>query len=284
MIRAISTYIHVREHLHSGILGRLASGGAAGIEIFAARGHFDYASTQQVREIASWFGAQEKVRCESMHAPMFSGGEWGRFDAAPLNIAGRDRKERIEAMDEIKRAIEVAEVLPFRSLVLHVGTSGEQFDDHKFEGALTSIEHLRAFAKPLGVRLLLENIPNELTAPVKLAEIIQTLHYDDIGVCLDLGHAHLEPGVEAAFESLKPLIRSVHVHDNHGMKDEHLWPGEGNIDFPRTAELLSTAPQVPVMVLEIEGDPHGDPAFGGVVPEKMKAAWQTLGMSDRTGN
>ncbi len=72
-----------------------------------------------------------------------------------------------------------------------------------------------------------------------------TLHYDDIGVCLDLGHAHLETGVEAPSETLRPLIRSVHVHDNHGMKDEHLWPGEGNIDLQRTMEMLRTAPQVP---------------------------------------
>ena len=104
---------------------------------------------------------------------------------------------------------------------------------------MSSIEHLRAFAKPLGVRLLLENIPNELTAPEKLVELIHTLHYDDIGVCLDLGHAHLGPGVEAAIETLKPLIRSVHVHDNHGMKDEHLWPGEGTIDFQRTMEIVA---------------------------------------------
>jgi sugar phosphate isomerase/epimerase len=208
---------------------------------------------------------------------MFASGEWGRFDTPPLNIAGRDRKERIDAMDEIKRAIEVAEVLPFRFLVLHAGLSGESFDDHKFEGALTSIEHLRAFAKPLGVRLLLENIPNELTAPEKLVELIRTLHYDDIGVCIDLGHAHLEPGIEAAFETLKPLIRSVHVHDNHGTRDEHLWPGEGSIDWTRTMELLRTAPQVPALVLEIEGDPAGDPEYGKTVPDKMRAAWKTLG-------
>ena len=277
MLKAISTHVHLRERLHPGIMERLAAGGAAGIEIFAMRGHFDYGNPQQVREIASWFHSQEGVSFESMHAPMFASGEWGRFDTPPLNIAGRDRKERIDAMDEIKRAIEVAEVLPFRFLVLHVGVSGESFDDHKFEGGLTSVEHLRAFAKPLGVSLLLENIPNELTAPEKLVELIRTLHYDDIGVCFDLGHAHLEPGIEAAFETLKPLIRSVHVHDNHGMKDEHLWPGEGTIDFQRTCELLRSAPQVPALVLEIEGDPGGDPEYGKTVPDKMRAAWKTLG-------
>src|ERR1700692_5032584 len=160
MLRAISTHIHLRERLHPGILDKLASGGAAGIEIFAMRGHFDYDDRQQVREIASWFGSQGDVAFQSMHAPMWTTGGRERFDSPPLNIAGQERKERIGAMDEIKRAIAVAEVIPFRFLILHAGLAGESFDERKFEGALTSVEHLHAFAKPLGVRLLLENIPH----------------------------------------------------------------------------------------------------------------------------
>ena len=276
MLKAISTHIHLRERLQPGILDRLAGGGVAGIEIFAMRGHFDYDNRNHVSDIASWFGSQPEVALHSMHAPMFASGEWGRFDSPPLNIAGQERKERIVAMDEIKRAIEVAEVIPFRFLVLHIGVSGEHFSEQKFEWALTSVEHLRAFAKPLGVSLLLENIPNELTAPQKLVELIRTLHYEDVGVCLDLGHAHLEPGVEEAMETLKPFLRSIHVHDNHGMKDEHLWPGEGTIDWKRTMELLRTAPQVPALVLEVEGDPAGDPGFGKTVPAKMLATWKTV--------
>jgi hypothetical protein len=276
MLKVISTHVHLRERLHPGILERLAGGGVAGIEIFAMRGHFDYGNARQVREIASWFGSQEGLVAQSMHAPMFVSEDWRRFDSPPLNIAGRDRKERIEAMDEIKRAMEAAEAIPFRFLVLHVGVAGERFDEHKFEGALTSIEHLRAFAKPLGMQLLLENIPNELSAPEQLVKLIQTLRYDDIGVCLDLGHAHLGTGVEAAIETLKPWIRSVHVHDNHGMKDEHLWPGEGTIDFQRTMEMLRTAPQAPALVLEIEGDPEGNPGYGKTVPGKMLASWEML--------
>jgi sugar phosphate isomerase/epimerase len=276
MLKAISTYISVRERLHPGTLERLAAGGVTGIEIFAMRGHFDYCNIQQVREISSWFRSQEGVAFNSLHAPIFASGEWGRFETSPLNIAGRDRKERIEAMDEIKRAIEVAEMIPFRFLVLHVGIAGESFDDHKSEGALSSIEHLRAFARPLGVCLLLENIPGELSAPNRLLSLIQTLHYDDVGVCLDLGHAHMEPGVDEAIETLKPLIRLVHAHDNKGMKDEHLWPGEGTIDWKRSMELLRTAPQIPGLVLEIEGDPDGNPDYGKTVPKKMLASWEML--------
>ena len=79
---------------------------------------------------------------------------------------------------------------------------------------MTSIEHLRAFAKPLGVRLLLENIPNEMSTPDKLVEFIHTSHFDDVGVCFDIGHAHIMGNVSEAFEILKQHIRSTHLHDN----------------------------------------------------------------------
>jgi sugar phosphate isomerase/epimerase len=276
MLKAVSTYIHIRERLQAGILQRLAAGGVTAVEIFAARSHFDYTSASHVQELAAWFADQPEIEFRSMHAPLYGGGEWGHFDSAPLNIAGVERKDRVEAMDEIKRAIEVAESLPFRYLVVHLGGQGEGYSERKFEGALSSIEHLRAFAKPLGVQLLVENIPNELTTPQKLVELIQTLRFDDLGVCLDVGHAHLEPGVEEAFEALKPYVRSVHVHDNHGMKDEHLWPGEGSIDWARSVEQLRGAPQAPALVLELAGHPEGDPAFGKTVAPRMLETWKKL--------
>ena len=122
-----------------------------------------------------------------------------------LNIASRDRKTCIEAMDEIKRAIEVAEKAPFKFLVQHIGASGEEFDEHKFDAAMTSIEHLRAFAKPLGVRILVENIPNELSTPARLVEFIQVTHMEDVGVCFDIGHANMGEGVAASLRAIEAL-------------------------------------------------------------------------------
>src|SRR5919109_552751 len=202
MLKAMSTYVYVKERLHPGLLDGLARGGAQAIEIFAARQHLDYANRKQhVREIADWFRTSG-VPLHSVHSPMFSDYEFGRTGSPPVNIAETDRKSRIEAMDEIKRALEMAEQIPFRFLVQHVGTGGEAFSDHKFEAALTSVEHLRAFAKPLGVRILLENIPNELSTPDRLVELIRGAHFDDVGVCFDFGHAHLMGGVQQDFEIL----------------------------------------------------------------------------------
>ena len=270
MLRAISTFVYVKERLHPGLLDGLVRGGAQAIEIFAARQHLDYANRKQhVREIADWFRTSG-VSLNSVHAPMYNDYEWGKGGAAPLNIASPDRSQRIEAMDEIKRAIEVAEQIPFKFLVQHVDNSGEEFTTAKFEAAMSSVEHLRAFAKPLGVTLLLENIPNELSTPERLLELINTLHFDDMGFCFDVGHAHMAAGVQETFEQLKGQIRSTHVHDNDKNADSHLWPGDGNINWAETVALLRTAPMVPPMLLEINGEGKAD------IPQGTAAAFKKL--------
>ena len=270
MLRAVSTYVYVKERLHPGLLDELVKSGVQAIEIFAARQHFDYANRKQhVREIAEWFRSTG-VPLNSVHAPLYADYEWGRTGAPPVNIASTDRATRIEAMDEIKRALEIAEQIPYRFLVQHLGNANESFDEKKFEAAMTSVEHLRAFARPLGVRILLENIPNELSTPERLIEFIRTMHFDDIGVCFDCGHAHMMSGVPEAFETLKKHICSTHVHDNHKEKDSHLWPGQGSIDWKQTMELLRTAPQTPPLLLEIEGEEKKSPG------EEVSATFRKL--------
>jgi sugar phosphate isomerase/epimerase len=269
MLRAMSTYVFIKRRLHPGLLDECARGGAQAIEVFAARGHFDYADKAHIREIGNWFRASG-VQFHSMHSPMYMSNEFSRGADPPLNIVDADKRLRIEAMDEIKRALEVAEYAPFRFLVQHVGLSNEVFEPRKFEAALSSIEHLRAFARPLGVNLVVENIPNELSTPEKLMELIKTLHYDDLGVCFDTGHAHIMSSVHQAFGVLQDRIRTTHVHDNKRDRDEHLWPGEGNIDWNQTMQSLSSAPQVPSLLLEIEG------AEGMNVTSKMAETYKML--------
>jgi sugar phosphate isomerase/epimerase len=270
MRRVMSTLVYARrERLHPGLLDQMVAGGAEAIEVFAARGHFNYSDRQHVREISNWFRSTS-IAFHSMHSPMHGDDEWGRSGAPPLNIAAVEKRDRIAAMDEIKRALEVAEQTPFQFLVQHVGVSGETSTEQKMESAMTSLEHLRAFAKPLGVQIVVENIPNDLSTPESLVELLHTARFTDVGVCFDVGHAHMGTGISQAFKALKGLIRTTHVHDNNGERDEHLWPGQGTIDWKETLALLRSAPSVPPLLLEIEG------VEGVRVAEKMAEAYGKL--------
>ena len=268
MLRAISSYVHIKKRLHPGLLDGFARGGAKAVEVFAARGHFNYHDKEHVKEIGSWFKS-EGVQFHSMHSPIYMSNDF-RSGGQPLNIVDTDKRNRIDAMDEIKRAIEVAEYAPFRFLVQHIGRSDESDDPRKFEAALSSIEHLRAFARQLGVTLLVENIPNDLSTPERLQELLRALHYPDLGICFDTGHAHLMSSVHQAFGVLQDRILSTHVHDNQRDRDSHLWPGAGTIDWSQTMQSLQSAPHAPALLMEIEGEE------GLHVAEKLSEAYNRL--------
>jgi len=85
MLRAMSTYIYVKERLHPGLLDAMVRGGAQAVEIFAARQHLDYANRKQhIREIAEWFRTSG-IPLNSVHSPMYADYEWGRDQARPGN-------------------------------------------------------------------------------------------------------------------------------------------------------------------------------------------------------
>ncbi len=272
MLRVLSTHLFLNQRLHPGLLELVGRSGVQAVEIFAARQHFDYTSREHVRELSDWFKSNP-LEAFSMHGPLFPDREMGRAGAPAVNVLHPEKARRIDAMDEIKRALETAEHIRFRHLVLHLGERDDGWSPRTIEHAETALEHLGAFARPLGVRLLVENLTSEPTTPEHLVTILELGHLDNIGVCLDLGHAHITVGIAEAIAVLKNRIVSLHVHDNHGVKDEHLWPGDGAIAWPAVAEALKTLPAPPAVVLEI-GYNLGDTT--STIPDRVQKAFERL--------
>jgi len=272
MLRVLSTHLFLNQRLHPGLLELAGRSGAEAVEIFAARQHFDYTSREHVRELADWFRSNS-VQAFSLHAPMWPDHEMGRAGAPAVNVIHPEKARRIAAMDEIKRALETAEHVPFRNMVVHLGERYDTWSQRTMEFAETALEHLGAFARPLGVRVLVENLLSEPTTPEHLITILDQGHLDSIGVCLDLGHAHISVGVADAISVLNKRIVSLHVHDNHGTKDEHLWPGDGTIDWPATRDALQALKTPPAAVLEIAHSP-GDEA--SAIHDRVEKSYERL--------
>jgi sugar phosphate isomerase/epimerase len=259
----ISTHVFLPQRLHPGLLDALQKSGAQTIEIFAARHHFDYTDRAAVRDIATWF--RNTGVGATLHQPLYisdrADAQWSRHVAPNLNLIDPEKSRRISAMDEVKRALESAEQIPVSACTLHLGYKDDTWNLRALENSLTAIEHLKAFAHPLGVRILLENLQNEITTPEHLLEIIKVGHFDRVGVTLDLGHAHLSApetnkGIDEAFEFLKPRIAELHIHDNLGQRDDHLWPGTAgpgslSIDWQNLAKHIATLPANTLGILEI---------------------------------
>lgn len=251
MNHALSTHLFVNHRLTAATLERIQHAGIPTVEIFCAKQHLDWRDRAQVQELGHWFRDSE-LKLFSVHAPIYTDDCWGRSGPhAVITITEPVKPKRVPMVDEIKRAIEIADYIPFRYLNLHLGVKDEEYDDAKIEAAFNSLDELSNFAKQRGVQILLENIPNALASAERLMHVLEVTHLH-LDFCFDSGHANLKEGVRQAFEIMKPRIRSTHLHDNDGKSDQHLFPMHstgGTIDWKETMALLrSGGDQYPLML------------------------------------
>ncbi|MFB3778655.1 MAG: sugar phosphate isomerase/epimerase family protein [Bryobacteraceae bacterium] len=253
MDHALSTHVLANQPLTTVWLERIRDSGIAAVEIFCALQHLDCRNRAQISELAHFFRDSD-LRFHSLHAPIYTDDVWGRSGPnALINIAEPVKARRTAMLDEIKRALEIAERAPFRYLIQHIGAGGEEYDERKLDAAFTSLEELSLFARQRGVEILLENIPNGFSSAERLHYFLLETHLD-LGYCFDVGHAHIGEGIRAAFEIMKDRIRSTHIHDNDGVNDIHLFPlvaEGGSIDWKETMELLRSRPDQYPLLLEL---------------------------------
>ncbi|HUP04896.1 MAG TPA: sugar phosphate isomerase/epimerase [Bryobacteraceae bacterium] len=254
MNHALSTHLWANHRLTTSLLAKVEQTGIPEVEIFCAKQHLDHRDRAQVAELGHWF-RDSKLKLRSVHAPIYTDDVWGRSGPhAVVNIAELVKSRRMPMVDEIKRAIEIAEFVPFRYLIQHIGVSGEEFDPRKFDAAFTALEELRVFARQIDVEILLENIPNDLASPGRLREF-QELTHIGLNYVFDIGHAHIAGNVEAAFALMKDRIRSTHIHDNDGTEDAHMFPFSGSIDWNNAMPLLRECGEQAPLLLELKEMP-----------------------------
>jgi sugar phosphate isomerase/epimerase len=266
MEHVLSTYLFSKEALDAGAIGAVARAGIGAIELFAAEGHFNFRSPEQARDLGRWL-TDNQLKLHSVHSPLERTTGRGREGGAPISIAEPDKLRRIEAVDEIKRTLELAEQAPFRYLVQHMGTGREPLDERYQDAAFSSLEYLVVFAKQRGVTIALENTPGELSSPEALMEFLRQTRLDDLRLCFDVGHARLGDGVEESFGRMRNRVVTTHLHDNRGDHDDHLVPFEGTTDWAAVMKMLAGAPAELPLVLELK-----EPAAGGWGPVVERAA------------
>ena len=257
MDRALSSHVIVNHRLTTSWLGRVERAGISVVEIFCAKQHLDWRNSSQVAELGHWF-RDSGLKLHSLHSPMYTDEYWGRSGPdTHINITDHKKADRIKWVDEIKRAIEVAEVVPFRYLIQHLGVNDQEFSERTLDAAFSSLDELGVFARQRGVEILLENIRNDLASAFRLNQFNELTHLN-MNFVFDVGHAHIVNSIEGEFEIMAPRIRSLHVHDNDKIDDKHLYPQApgGTIDWKRTMELLRSRPGQYPLLLELREVPE----------------------------
>jgi sugar phosphate isomerase/epimerase len=250
MQRALSTHLFANHRLTTVWLERIWNADIPLVEIFCARQHLDYRDKAQISELGHWF-RDAPLKVHSLHSPMYTDDVWGRSGPqSVITITEPIKTKRLDMVDEIKRALEIAETVPFRYLIQHLGVAGEEYDERKIDYAFSALEEINLFARQRGVEVLLENTPNELAYAERLLMFLDATHLN-LNVCFDVGHAHMRGSVDNEYRALKPRIRSTHVHDNNGTDDAHLFPGKGTVDWARAMDLLRSAGGQYPLLLEL---------------------------------
>lgn len=133
-----------------------------------------------------------------------------------------------------EQVLDAAEILKPVVMVFHPGYDRWRYGDSQdtwLGNCIDTFRQVLARAEGIGCTIAVENIFEE--DPSTLKGLLDAFDLPRLRHCFDVGHWNLfhKVGMEEWFAQLGSYIAEVHIHDNHGTRDEHLPIGDGDIDF-----------------------------------------------------
>ncbi len=111
------------------------------------------------------------------------------------------------------------------SVMMH---PSRKHEDHPYdERGIERWRRVCNLANELGMKASFENT----YVRGALYTVFDNIKADNVGVCFDSGHSNVYYNGDYPFDKFAGKIFEIHLHDNHGLKDEHLLPFDGNIDW-----------------------------------------------------
>ena len=171
------------------------------------------------------------------------------------NLASPEPQDRIKTLADYKIAVDFAADLGGCILVTHDIAIPEPDEDDgpvRREAFVNNLGEVAEYAAPRGVRIALENTPRGFTRePERLVGLMQDLGAPNVGVVIDTGHRNVIGDPAATLRIVGDYLITLHLHDNHGQRDEHLLPGRGNIAWGEVVRALGEIDYTGVFMYEI---------------------------------
>jgi sugar phosphate isomerase/epimerase len=273
---SLSTHLLVYGHLDEPALCALAASGLSLVEVWLAEPHLCWKDARALAEFRARL-EQHGLRPASVHLPFYPsvpallehGEKWSLIDPA---VAQREI-----ALAGTREGIYACAALGARQAVLHLGWQGDAWLDSSHGWARDAVAELLPVAHACGVELLLENIISSGTRVARLIELLDEIDpAGQAGICLDLGHAHVEGDVLAELQVALPRLRHLHLHDNDGCSDAHLAPGLGSMPWAEVLAQLQAAGYDGAGALEIRDLSRGAEAPDQVIQKAVQQARSVL--------
>lgn len=190
-------------------------------EIFFNADTLDALVTEQLISFAEVLRG-EGISC-TIHAPFMD-----------LNPGSPEPLIRGVTSHRFSQVMDAAEILKPVSMVFHPGYDRWRQGDSQEEWlgyCLDTFKPVLERGIRVGTVINVENIFE--TEPSTIKGLLDAMDSSYFRHCFDVGHWNLfkSVGMEEWFSVLGSYIAHVHVHDNHGLRDDHMPLGDGNIDF-----------------------------------------------------
>lgn len=164
-----------------------------------------------------------------------------------LNPASHHRKLWELSLEQMRKSIDACRMLGGEITVVHFGKCPVPEALELLKGSKERyrefITQCLVYARDRGVTIGFENAGRDPRSYPSDVEELKFLLYDLEGakMTFDVGHAHLAARraggkatgfvIAGQIKEMRKHIAHVHLHDNHGKTDDHLPPGDGEIDF-----------------------------------------------------
>lgn len=153
-----------------------------------------------------------------------------------VNPASGDPDFRELSRQRCRESCEIALALGAENVVFHSSAFPFLRGAYLDNWAVSCASFYEELVAQYPVRIYIENAQD--LDPTPLRCLMEQIHSDRIGVCLDIGHVHYSRvPVCQWFDQLGQWILYLHLSDNLGEFDDHLPLGKGSIDWAQVNRL-----------------------------------------------
>jgi sugar phosphate isomerase/epimerase len=175
------------------------------------------------------------------------------------HYASLNEYNRLAGVELVKNRVDLAQALDAGAIVLHFGQPfeifevNEEYRNRVYCQAMKSFDELEYYCKTRGIVICLENAsttPRKHTA-YELDTLFKRYDKDFLGFCFDTGHGNVACKANCLeyAERYNDRLFMIHIHDNHGERDEHILPFDGTFNWEGFAKVLARSPyELPVLM------------------------------------
>lgn len=198
-------------------------------------GFYDRSAFGRLQE----FAEEKGIPITSTHAPFGS-----KFD-----LASPDHSIREAAIDRLLHHFEFAESYGLPKVIVHPHYFFLDRMESCMERAARSLEVV-LLSRPATVELAIENLPRAEGSWI-CEQLLGIFGRDRMGFCYDSSHENISGKPFHLLEKYADRITVTHLSDNHGEMDEHLVPGDGNIDWAGLRQHLDESSSLKEVLFEV---------------------------------